>query len=475
LKKPFSQPLGLENAIIRLCGGPVCAAAAKTIQAWRTVMTDRLIELPYAHETRSVRLPAANIDWIVGPADAPPVPDLQAAILAALRSPTGAPTLPELVARHGTRTIILVDDGTRSTPQKAVLPVLLDELNRAGAPDSDISIMIGLGTHRPMRPDECRERYGEAVMRRVKLENLPQGADDFVDLGQTETGVPVQVSRKYLESDISIAVGTIIPHMYAGWSGGAKMIQPAVSSPVTTGKTHWMAGPNVFEILGQEDNPVRREMEEVARRSGLKFILNFVLNPQGEVAAVVAGDVVEAHRAGVAIARPIYSVEVDHAVDIVVGSSHPADRDLWQGFKPVNNCGMLARDGGTLILLHPAPEGISQDHPLLVELGTRPVEEVEALLRAGQIDDEVAAATYLAWDQTRRRIQVVLVTEGISPEEGAKIGLTATTDFDAALAAALARHGPDARIGVVTRGADIAGRVKNPAAVEQPATARQTT
>jgi len=418
------------------------------------------ITVPYGHETRTLRIPAANLAWVVGPKDVPPVADLPEAIRAAIRSPIGAPTLPELVRQHGTRTVILVDDGTRSTPQHLILPILLDELNAAGVPDRDITILIALGTHRPMTEAECLARYGEEVMARVPVENLSQDPHDFVDLGVTPLGVPIFLSRRYVESDLSIAVGNIIPHMYAGWAGGAKMIQPGVSSPLTTDKTHLMAGPRVYEILGQVDNPIRREMEQIAIQSGLKFIVNVVLNRKGEVVAVVAGDVIAAHRVGVDIARPIYTVEIDERPDIVVASSHPADRDLWQGFKPINNCGMMVRDGGTLILLIPAPEGIAPDHPQFVALGQRPGEEVPRLVEQGKISDGVAAGTYLALDRTRRRVNIVLVTEGITEDEAAQIGLMATPDFDAALEAALARHGRQARIGVVTHGGDIMGRFK---------------
>ena len=144
---------------------------------------------------------------------------------------------------------------------------------------------------------ECRARYGREATTRVRVENLSQDPADFVDLGVTPLGVPVFVSRRYLESDLSIAVGNIIPHMYAGWAGGAKMVQPGVSNRVTTAKTHLMAGPRVYEILGDVDNPVRQEMEQIARDSGLNFIVNVVLNRDGQVAAVVAGDLVTAHRA----------------------------------------------------------------------------------------------------------------------------------------------------------------------------------
>ena len=186
-------------------------------------------------------------------------------------------------------------------------------------------------------------------------------------------------------------MGNIIPHMYAGWAGGSED-GPAWSYQCADHRQdHLIAGPRVYEILGEVDNQVRREMDDIAVRSGLKFILNVVLNASGQVVAVLAGDVVKAHRAGIAIARPIYTLDVGEKPDIIIASSHPADRDLWQGFKPINNCGMLVKDGGTLILLIPAPEGIAPDHPQFVEFGTASGEDVRMQVEAGQVADEVAA------------------------------------------------------------------------------------
>ncbi len=417
------------------------------------------VRIPYGRKSKTLRIPAENLAWVEGPKYVPPVPDLPAAVRAALVSPVGSPDLKELARRHGTRTVILVDDGTRSTPQRLILPVLLEELNAAGVRDADITVLIALGTHRPMTRAECEARYGQEVVDRVKVMNLPQDPGSFEDLGKTPSGVPVRVSRLYLQSQLSIAVGNIIPHMYAGWAGGAKMIQPGVTDHVTTAETHLMAGPRVYEILGQVDNPVRREMEAIALETGLKCIVNVVLNSEGEIVAVVAGHPVDAHRAGVRIATPIYTIEIKERPDIVVAGAHPAERDLWQGFKPINGCGMLVKDGGTLILVTPSPEGIAPDHPQLVELGMTPEQEVYSLLSQGRISDRVAAATYLALVQTRRRVEIVLVTDGISHEQAARIGLAATPRFGEALSKALARHGKQARIGVVTKGADVLGRI----------------
>ena len=182
------------------------------------------VTLPYGHEERTVEIPEENLTWIEGPSHAPPIPDIEAAVRHAIRNPIGSPTLAELVARHGKRTLLLVDDSTRSTPQKLILPILLDELNAAGVPDSEISAMIALGTHRRMEHKEIAERVSEAVLHRIPVTNLSHDPKDFVDLGVTPLGIPIHVSRRYLESPITIAIGNIIPHMYAGYAGGAKMV-----------------------------------------------------------------------------------------------------------------------------------------------------------------------------------------------------------------------------------------------------------
>jgi hypothetical protein len=119
---------------------------------------------------------------------------------------------------------------------------------------------------------------------------------------------------------------------------------------------------------------------------------------------------------------------------------------------------MVVKDGGTLILLIPAPEGIAPDHTQLVDFGTATAEQVLALVAQGKVADEVAAATYLAFERTRRRVHIILVSDGIPDADAAKIGISANTSFPDALTAAFERHGHSARIGVVTQGADIMAR-----------------
>ena len=257
------------------------------------------IELFYGSDSVQAIVPSDQVTWVVSPQRLEPVTNVDTEVKRALDNPIGSDNLQALVGRKGKKTIILVDDYTRATPAAEILRPLLAELNAAGVEDKDITLLTALGTHRAMTDDECAVRYGADVVQRVQVRNHDwQDETQLVELGKTGTGIPVIINKHFLEADIKLAIGNIIPHIYAGWSGGAKAVQPGICGGATTAMTHVVAALNCTEILGQADNPVRQEMEEIARRAGLDMIVNTVLNTDGSVVRVVAGDVVVAHREG---------------------------------------------------------------------------------------------------------------------------------------------------------------------------------
>lgn len=414
------------------------------------------ISLPYGKEKRLLSVPETMLAWVLAPKDMPGVPDVATAVRAALRDPIGSPPLIELARGQKGRVVIVVDDNTRSTPQNLLMPHILSELNEAGIEDEQITVLVALGTHRPMTESELRSRLGNLVVDRVSVQNLDSdNASAFLDLGTTKSGIPIQIARLYYEADLKIAVGNIIPHMYAGWSGGAKLIQPGVCSPLTTCKTHLLGGLIVHQTPGTLNNPVRQEIDEIGLRSGLSFIVNTVLNGRHEVVRVVAGHPIMAHREGVATARLVFGAEVPELADIVVASSFPADRDMWQGPKPLNTAGMTVRPGGEVLLLIPAPEGFSPDHEALPLFGRATPDEVMQSVARGECKDEVAAATYLAMSVTRARARITLVSKGIEPRDTERLGFGLQRELDRAFATAMRRAGPRARIGVITQAGDI--------------------
>lgn len=422
---------------------------------------NRKISLPYGDKEVHIRLPEKTLSWVVTPKEVVRVEDEAKKIRRAIRSPIGTSPLPELVKQKGKNVVLLVDDNTRSTPQKRILPILLEELNKAGVNDNNITGLIALGTHRAMENWEIRERFGEEVVNRVRFVNHDwQNLENLVKIESREVPYPAYINHLYYEADVSIGIGNIIPHMYTGWAGGAKIVQPGVCGEETTGETHIRAGENVYNIIGNLDNIVRKQINAIARASGLTMIVNTVLNNKGEIVKVVTGDFELAHKEGVRFAERIYCFNIAEQQDIIIASSHPADRDFWQSVKALNNCGMAVKDRGTLILLCPDPEGIAPDHPDFISLGTCSPEEAKKRFKEGEIKDKVALATYLAMDVTRRRINIILVSEGINPDKASKIGFKVFDDIDDALDIVLRQKDEDAKkIGVVTHGGDVMFRI----------------
>ena len=152
-----------------------------------------------------------------------------------------------------------------------------------------------------MTEDEIREKFGDETLRRVPVVNHPyKDPDALVDLGTTKNGGRIRINRAVVEADFKMGIGSIVPHHIPGFAGGAKIIQPGVSGEETTAYTHLLSVRAPRSYLGVLENPVREELDAMARKVGMNTILNTVLNRHGQVVQAFFGDVAEAFRAGVA-------------------------------------------------------------------------------------------------------------------------------------------------------------------------------
>lgn len=422
-------------------------------------MMIRNVILPYGTESIEVRIPEANLVGVYSPRDAAPVEDVEAEIRRALLSPIGALPLREQL-RGRKNAVLIADDNTRLTPTDVLIPILLDECNAAGMPDAEIRVIIALGTHRFMTDGEIREKFGEETLRRVPVVNHPyRDAAALVDVGTTENGERIRINRTVIEADFKMGIGSIVPHHIPGYAGGAKIIQPGVSGEETTAYTHLLSVRAPRSYLGVLENPVRRELDQMARRVGMNTILNTVLNRHGRVVEAFFGDVVEAFRAGVARSREVYDVPIPEEADIVLSSSHPCDIEFWQAHKTLYPSDLAVKAGGIVIVATPCPEGIAQTHGNMLEMtpyGSRRLREMVSLR---ELDDEVGAALAIAWAQVREREEVWIVSDGICAEEAAKLGFRHFSSVQEALDEALAQKGSGARVTVLTHAPDMLPRI----------------
>jgi len=267
-----------------------------------------------------------------------------------LQSPVGSPTLREL-AKGRRKCCIIFDDMTRPTKTWQMLPAVLEELRRRGIGDDRIVFVMASGAHSGRALSDFKKKLGEGVPERFLVFNH-NPYENLVDLGETSRGTPVQVNREVMSCDLKVAVGAMMPHFGYGFGGGSKMLLPGVSGIDSITPNH-----NIREGTGPgrvEHNIRRLDSEEAARMAGLDFVIDALLNADCDVAEIVCGDLGEAHRAGVKVARRHYATPVVKDADIAIGNGYPMANE---GYKAYHICLESVREGGDLVFLLYTPEG----------------------------------------------------------------------------------------------------------------------
>ena len=197
------------------------------------------------------------------------------------------------------------------------------------------------------------------------------------------------------------------------------------------------------------------DLDSMARKVGLNTILNTVLNRHGEVVEAFFGDVEQAFRVGVKRAAQVYEVAIPEEADIVLSSSHPCDIEFWQAHKTLYPSDLAVKAGGIVIIVTPCYEGVAKTHCDILDVTSHSSEHIRNMVSAKQLHDEVAAALAIAWAQVKERESVFIVSDGICAEEAAKLGFRHFASAQAALEAAVAEKGLQARITVLTHAPDM--------------------
>jgi len=334
------------------------------LQSGGNIMAGQVHRVPYSKSSLEFSLSPGMRVNVAESRIVDPVADPGRAIRDALAQPIGSPLLREL-ARPGDRVCIVFTDSTRSCPDHLLVPALLAELEEAGVKDENITLLCGTGMHRPSTQEEKITKLGAGVVALYRvLDNESQNPAALVDLGITTGGVPVQVHRAAVEADLLIATGIVEPHQYAGYSGGSKTLAVGAAGEALIAHTH---GPAFVDHpgtrLGRVDgNPFHKAVAEAARRAGLRFILNVVLDGDKRILRVRAGHPELAFQDLVAFARSIYEVTIPTQFDIVIGGvGFPKDSNLYQAsrapsylfFAPVP----VVRQDGFLIIPARCEEG----------------------------------------------------------------------------------------------------------------------
>ncbi len=400
-------------------------------------------EFLYGEEVLPVTIPDQYLGETILPGRVEPAPEPDRLIREAVHHPIGSLPLGELV-KPGQKIAVIVDDFTRMTPIHRFLPLVLEEMHTAGVLKQDITIVFALGTHRPMSQEEIIHKVGTQIAAEYTLVNIPSTSqNEFEYLGQSSNHIPAWVNRSVVHADFRIGLGMITPHLDVGFSGGAKILLPGVCGIETVNTFHARSADLPDNQLGVIETPLRKALEEfVCDRLPLHFIVNVVVTLDDEIYQCVAGDCIQAHRAGVRYAQKSFGTPVKGRYPIVVANSYPYHQDLWQSQKGMWCGDLLAQDSGTLILVTQALEGNSTYPIYPTYIGMNP-EHLKMMIDVGQVDDLKLAANGYLTGQMKKRIHISLVSRGLTKQDAYVMGFSYFSTVEEAIAEALS-HLPEA-------------------------------
>ncbi|MFZ7134548.1 MAG: nickel-dependent lactate racemase [Eubacteriales bacterium] len=351
-----------------------------------------IFELGYGNKPQKVEISENNLIAVLKPNQLQVNEKGNVLIEEALNNPIGAPVLSEILS-HGDKVVIVTSDITRPVPSDKIIPSIVKRLNHGGIPDSDITIVFALGSHRKNTIDEMKKMVGETIYHRIRCINSE--VDDVVDMGTTSLGTPVKISRTVAEADIRIGVGNIEYHYFAGYSGGAKCIMPGVSTRDAIKNNHRLMTHDKAVAGLLEGNPVREDIEEAIEFCKLHYIVNVILDEEKEIICAVAGHYIQAHRIGCTFLDRLYLKPIKEKADIVIVSQggFPKDINLYQTQKALDNAKHAVKKGGVIILVGSCKEGFGEDEFEKWMVNTKkPAEMIERIQTDFKLGGHKAAA-----------------------------------------------------------------------------------
>lgn len=326
------------------------------------------IAIPYEQHDIELSVPA-GIDYQVAvPREVETARDVGAEIRRSITQPLGSPELREL-AKPGRKVAIAVTDITRKAFEDTVVPILLGELREAGVRYEDVTLVVATGTHRANTREELIEKLGPSVVDKVRIVN--HNAYDksrLAMLGTTSSGIRVILNKDVAEADLRIATGSVDPHLYAGYSGGAKTISVGCASAETIAGSHNVRvceDPSV-RLGVVEGNVFRALVDEVGSLARVDFVVNVVQTGDGRLVRAFSGAPASVHAKAVELARTIFEVPVAREADVVVSSpGYPKSRTLYHSGRAFNNVLFgrrpVVKVGGTVIIPAKCQDGYGHE------------------------------------------------------------------------------------------------------------------
>jgi lactate racemase len=280
-----------------------------------------------------------------------------AQIKKAVASPLGMPPLREY-ARAKKQVAILFDDLARVTRAAEIVPHVLAELAAAGIGDTQVRFICASGCHGALNRNDFVKKLGGEVLKRFPVYNH-NPFDSCVYVGTTTSGTKISLNAEVMQCDLKIGIGSIVPHIMAGFGGGSKIILPGVAAYETALALHAPRQGNFSNTVtgmgALADNPRRKDIDEAARIAGLDMKIDALVNMWGETVEIFAGAPQEEYTAALAAARKHYLTPPAQDMDIAIANSFAKASEAVSGLMIA--FASIKPNGGDVVLIANAPDG----------------------------------------------------------------------------------------------------------------------
>lgn len=265
------------------------------------------------------------------------------------------------IASNRRNALVIFDDMTRGTPVAKLVPYIIDELKKGGMPEERIKFIMALGAHGACNRMDFVKKLSNRIVERYAVYNH-NPFENCKYVGKTSLGTPIELNKEVIKCDLKIGVGSIAPHSMFGFSGGAKIILPGVTSIKTIYFNHCVLGgygpkriPHESTGLGVDnENILYSDAEEAAQMIKLDIKVDVLMNEKREITEVFVGHPIVQRKVALKVAKKHYLTYPAENCDVVIANcytkANEADTGLWAGLRSV-------KDGGTVVLICHTPKG----------------------------------------------------------------------------------------------------------------------
>lgn len=407
------------------------------------------VKVPYGHhEDILLNIPDKNLIGVYNP-NSVDKKDYMKAVEEAISKPYGKESFEEYL-KTDEKIIFIVNDGTRPTPTSKVLQKIYPMIK-----DKDVHFIIATGCHRAPTVEEYHFIFGKEVYEdlRVKCRISSHDArkDEMVYLGKSSNGTEMYLNKLVAEAKKVVAIGSVEPHYFAGYTGGRKAFLPGVASYETIRQNHKLALSEKAQTLALKGNPVHEDMMDAMQvlKEIDVFAIMTVLDRDHDIYAVTAGDLEESFYKAIDSADEVFCVTIPEKADIVISAApYPMDIDLYQSQKALDNGKLALKENGVLIMVSQCRTGVGEEAFMnLMASAATPQEVLEKI-----------KSTYkLGYHKAAKMAEINLWAESwavtkLTDEEMKKVHLKPYHDLEIAFADAIAQKGDNAKVIVLPYG-----------------------